>query len=250
LKDKIRNLILLQDCDNNIKEVDRRKKQAPLKIRELDEVFAGKEATFEEEGKRLEALKKQRRTLEQVVQDLESKLAKSRIKLSNIKSNKEYTAALKEIEELEKEKGKYEEDVLQMMEEIESMEKKYLDDKNSLVESKRQFERAKEKIQNEIKELDNRSVVLEKQREELSRAVDQDLLKRYLFLKERKKGIAIGPVIGGVCQSCHMGMPPQQFIELRRGDSLLTCPSCARLLYWGEDEYFSKKALERAGSSG
>jgi predicted nucleic acid-binding Zn-ribbon protein len=249
LKDKIRNLILLQDCDNKIKEVDFKKKQAPLKIRELEEAFAGKEAAFEEEGKRLEALKKERRTLEQVVQDLESKLEKSRIKLGNIKSNKEYTAALKEIEDLEREKGRYEEDVLQMMEDMELMEKKYLDDKNRLAESRRQFERAREEIQNEIKELDNKSIILEKQREEFSRAVDQDLLKRYLFLKERKKGVAIGPVINGVCQSCHMGIPPQQFIELKRADSLHSCPSCARLLYWGEDEYFSK-ALQRSGSFG
>ncbi len=249
MKEKIRKLILLQDCDNKIKEVDLRKKQAPLKIRELEEDFAGKEAVFEEEGKRLEALKKERRTLEQVVQDLESKMEKSQIKLSNIKSNKEYTAALKEIGDREREKGRYEEDVLQMMEEIEVMEEKYLDDKNKLAELKRQFERAKEEIQNEITELDNRSIILEKQREEFSRALDQDLLKRYLFLKERKNGVAIGPVINGVCQSCHMGIPPQQFIELKKADSLRTCPSCARLIYWGEDKYYSK-APENSGSSG
>jgi predicted nucleic acid-binding Zn-ribbon protein len=248
LKETIRKLILLQDCDNTIKEVDLRKKQAPLKIREFEEDFAGKKAVFEEEGERLEALKKERRTLEQVVQDLESKMEKSRIKLSNIKSNKEYTAALKEIGDLERERGRYEEDILQMMEEIELMEKKYLDDKNELAELKKQFEKVREEIQKEIKELDNKSIILEKQREEFSRAMDQDLLKRYLFLKGRKKGVAIGPVINGVCQSCHMCIPPQQFIELKKADSLLTCPSCARLLYWGEDEYFSK-APERSGSS-
>jgi predicted nucleic acid-binding Zn-ribbon protein len=249
LKEKIRKLILLQDCHNQIKEVDLRKKQVPFKIQELEEDFADKEAVFEEEGQRLQSLQKERRTLEQVVQDLESKLGKSRIKLGNIRSNKEYTAALKEIEDLEREKGRYEEDVLQMMEEIEVMEKKYLDDKNELAELKKQFETAKEEIQNEIKELNNKSIILEKQQAEFSGAVDQDLLKRYLFLKERKKGVAIGPVINGVCQSCHMSIPPQQFIELRRADSLLTCPSCARLLYWGEDAYFSK-APEKSGSSG
>ncbi len=244
MKDKIRDLILLQDCDNKIAGINIRKKRAPLKIKEIEEAFGGKEAVLEEEGERLEALKKERRSLEQVVQDLESRMEKSQIKLGNIRSNKEYTAALKEIEDLEREKGRYEEDILQMMEDIELIEKKYLDDKDDLAALKRQFEIAREDIEKEIKELDNKSDILEKQREEFSRAVDRDLLKRYLFLKERKKGVAIAAVIDGVCQTCHMRIPPQQFIELKRCDSLLTCPSCARLLYWGEDEYYVK-ALER-----
>ena len=70
--------------------------------------------------------------------------------------------------------------------------------------------------------------------------IDQDLLKRYIFLRERKGGQAIGPVVSGVCQICHMGIPPQKFNELIGGDSLLTCPNCNRLIYWGEDEHYQK----------
>jgi predicted nucleic acid-binding Zn-ribbon protein len=81
---------------------------------------------------------------------------------------------------------------------------------------------------------------LEKKRVMFCDSIDKELLKRYLLLQGRKGGIAIGSVIGGVCQSCHMGIPPQKFNELIKCDSLSTCPICNRIVYWGEDIYFLK----------
>jgi predicted nucleic acid-binding Zn-ribbon protein len=45
-----------------------------------------------------------------------------------------------------------------------------------------------------------------------------------------------------------MGIPPQAFNELIRGDKLLTCTNCSRIIYWGDDERFSE-VLEK-GSAG
>ena len=81
---------------------------------------------------------------------------------------------------------------------------------------------------------------LEKERNTFYQTMDQDLFKRYVFLKERKGGHAISSVVKGVCQTCHMGIPPQKFNELIKGKSLLTCPNCQRIIYWGEDEQFLK----------
>ena len=82
-------------------------------------------------------------------------------------------------------------------------------------------------------------------RGEFVQTIDQELLKKYLFLKERKGGQAISPVVGGVCQTCHMGIPPQKFNELIKGHSLLACPNCDRIIYWGEDQHY-QKALNKS----
>jgi uncharacterized protein len=50
----------------------------------------------------------------------------------------------------------------------------------------------------------------------------------------------VGSVIGGVCQLCHINLPPQAFNEIKRGNSLMSCPNCHRIVYWGEDEYYIK----------
>ena len=46
-----------------------------------------------------------------------------------------------------------------------------------------------------------------------------------------KKGYAVAPVVKGVCQGCHMALPPQLNNILARMESIETCPRCARLVY-------------------
>jgi predicted nucleic acid-binding Zn-ribbon protein len=238
LKDKIKGLILLQDCDDRIIKVEAKKKEGPLKIRSLEDHFNGSEKLFQEKQARLESLKKERRGMEQRVQDLENKVEKSHVKLSNIKSNKEYAAALKEIEDLGREKDMEEDKILQVMEEIESLEEECRKCKDEQVTLKNQFETDRKDIEKEIVLLNEELALLKKERAKYMDAIDKDLQKKYILIKEKKGGIAIGQVIHGVCQSCNMGIPPQQFNELKKCDELLSCPNCHRLIYWGEDEFF------------
>jgi predicted nucleic acid-binding Zn-ribbon protein len=240
LKNKIGDLIRLQDCDNRIKEILNRKSEGPLRIKKLEDELNAIERKFQEEYNRFESLKKNRRKVDQEIQDLEDRIEKSNIKLSNIKSNKEYKAALKEIDDLKRAKFLTEDRALQVMEEIEDLEKICQENKDKQVEIRKKFDKDKNEIERELEVLDEELQIIEKTRTILSQTIDQELLKRYLFLKERKEGQAISPVIGGVCQICHMGIPPQKYNELIKGSSLLTCTNCSRIIYWAEDEHFQE----------
>ena len=46
-----------------------------------------------------------------------------------------------------------------------------------------------------------------------------------------KRGYAVAPVIKGVCQGCHMALPPQLNNILARMQSIEMCPRCGRLVY-------------------
>lgn len=238
MKDKINDLIFLQDCDNRIQEIINRKNEGPLRIKKLEDELNSDESKFQEEYNRLELLKKDRRAIEQEIQDYEDKMEKSAIKLSNIKSNKEYRAALKEIEDFKKSKLQTEDKAIQFMEEIDDLEKKCRENKEKQAELITKFEKERDVISKELDGLDREFKSLEKKRDDFAKTIDQELLKRYLFLKDHKRGRAISPVVGGVCQACHMGMPPQKFNESIKGQSLLTCPNCDRIIYWGEDEHY------------
>lgn len=244
MKDKISHLILLQDCDNRIREITNKKNEGPLRIKKLEEELNAIESKFREDYNRLEHLKKNIRKIDQEIQDLEDKIEKSNIKLSHIKSNKEYKAALKEIEDLKNAKFLTEDKAIQVMEEIEELEKICQANREKEAELRRRFEKDKDEVERELKALDEELKTLETKRDTFSQAIDQDLLREYLYLKERKEGQAISPVVGGVCQICHMGIPPQIFNELIRGNSLLTCTNCSRIIYWAEDEHL-QKALNR-----
>ncbi len=245
MKDKISDLIVLQDCDNKIREILNKRNEGPSRIKKLAEDLDAIAKKFQERHDRLNLLKKDGRKIDQEIQELEEKIEKSNIKLTLIKSNKEYKAALKEIEDLKHVKFQTEDNAIRVMEEMEELQEICNENKEKEAELREAFERDKEEIERELEALDEELKILNSKRDTFTETIDQDLLREYLYLRDHKAGQAISPVLGGVCQICHMNIPPQAFNELIRGDSLMTCNNCNRIIYWAEDEHF-QKALNRA----
>lgn len=244
MKDNIKKLIMLQECDKKIKIIQVKRDLVPIQIKKLEETFEEASRIYKTKFDKLDSLEKERRAIEKDVQDIESKAVKSQGKLNNIKSNKEYTAALKEIADIEKEKGKKEDKILQMMEEIESLKVECSEIKGEQDKLREEYEEEKKEIEKELLELDKEAQKLLTQRTEYNDAVEQRMLKTYDLLRDRKAGVAVSSVIGGICQGCHLEIPPQKFNELQRCNEMMSCPHCNRLMYWGEDEFFVKVLSE------
>ena len=77
MKEKISVLIQLQDCDDRIREIVNKKDEGPLRIKKLEDELNFIESKFQEENDKLQFLKKDRRNIEQEIQDLEGKVEKS-----------------------------------------------------------------------------------------------------------------------------------------------------------------------------
>lgn len=238
MEKKILLLIELQDCDKRRKVVLKKKDEIPARLKALDDSLKEIDDELEKQLKQLEECKHERRRIEQEIDDKENKIVKSNIKLGNIKSNKEYQAALKELSDLKAEKAISEDKAIEIMEQIETLEEMSAAGKEKMAISVERFEKLRTGILEEAKTMDKELKSLEVERERLSHTIDGELLKRYNFISDHKDGLAISAVINGVCQTCNMGIPPQQFNELIRGNELMTCPHCNRIIYWGENQRF------------
>jgi uncharacterized protein len=243
-------LILLQKCDDMMGKIVALKKDCPGQISKLEDDLKACRMRFQDDSDKLESLKKEKRKTEQLSLDLDGKIQKSNVKLSNIKSNKEYTAALKEIEDFNREKTKVEDGTLGIMEEIETCEKKCLENKNEMERLQKNFDTGKKRIEQKFEDLNREYTLLEQDRQRISAGLDKIHLARYEFLKARKGGLVISAVLGGVCQSCHLGIPPQRYYELISSSELMSCPHCNRFIYWGEDEFFVNALGDAADSQG
>ena len=124
------------------------------------------------------------------------------------------------------------------MEQAEAMEARCKDIEEERKAFRIKFEEDQQAIQKEMAVLtqDLETYVAENKR--IRKQVDESVLKKYDHIKAHKEGIGLSPVVKGVCQGCHMGIPPQKFNELMRGDELMNCPHCRRIIYWGEDERY------------
>ena len=46
-----------------------------------------------------------------------------------------------------------------------------------------------------------------------------------------RDGIAVAEVVNGSCSACFMTLLPQMQVEVRKGQQIITCESCTRILY-------------------
>jgi len=232
LDEKLKALLMIQSIDTQFDEIGREKEEGPKEIEKLREGLDFLKNTTEQGLSALEKLKEQRRKVERELEEIDPKLNKSKLRLDEVKSNKEYQAVLKEIAELKELTFQKEEVVIKWMEEIEIQEKECADNSVRHEKSQKECESKEKVLSKRIRELDKEVQSLNERMAQLTPKVDKDLLRQYNALRAHLKGRVITPVKDGVCQECHLGIPPQQYNELIKGDSLQICPHCARIVYW------------------
>ena len=225
-------LIELQKFDLRIFEIQEQQQHIPELIKTaqaptLD--FANRLKSIKDAG---EALTKERRSSEQELSVQEEHIHKIRGRLNELKTNKEYQAHLFEIELARKKKDLLEEAVLTVLERIEQNEKEAKELEENLQEAEENFNREKAQLESQVNTLNQELSELERQHEERARLMDAKVLARYSKLKTARKGFAIAQVRNGTCSGCRLQIPPQLIAEVKRGDELLNCSYCYRILYW------------------
>ncbi|MDR0785848.1 MAG: C4-type zinc ribbon domain-containing protein [Treponema sp.] len=79
-------------------------------------------------------------------------------------------------------------------------------------------------------------VRLEEREREISAGLDKDLLFKFDRIIRHKMGKGIVSIKGGVCTGCHMILPAQFANEVRKGEEIVFCPYCSRILYYEESD--------------
>jgi len=235
LDEKLKVVLMIQSIDTKFDNISREKEETPKEIEKLKEGLDLLGNAVEQDLSTVEELKKERSKVERELEEIDLKLKKSKLRLNEVKSNREYQAVLKEIEDLKDLTFQKEETVIKWMEEIEIQEKECADNTVRREESQEEYKSKEKAFSQRIRELDKEVQSLNEKRVQLSPNLDEDLLRRYNGLRSHLKGRVVVPVIDGVCQECHLGIPPQQYNELIKGDSMQSCPHCSRIIYWGDD---------------
>jgi len=94
----------------------------------------------------------------------------------------------------------------------------------------------KAEIQAKIEKLESGIVTDIATRQSTVKSLPASVLKRYEMLREKRQGIAVVEASNGSCLGCNMNLPPQVYNNLFKGDSLIVCPHCQRLLFLRKDQ--------------
>lgn len=228
----LRRAIRLQDLDNRIVQLQHEIASLPRHIAAIEKTLDTHIRKLEADRAALAANQRERKQLELDVRAQEERISKLRDQMLQAKSNEQYAAFKNEIEFCEREIRKCEDRILERMSETEALERNVKIAESALAAEKQQVEAEKEDARGRTgrdkRELD----ALLKERSSLVSEMPKPLVSTYESIRKRRKGIAVVEAVDGRCTGCHLTMRLQFYQDLRRGDQVMRCESCGRILYY------------------
>ncbi|GFK94481.1 hypothetical protein NNJEOMEG_02327 [Fundidesulfovibrio magnetotacticus] len=229
---QIEQLVMLQRIDGEILTLRTELDNAPQEIQSLEKRHQDAETARNVVLEKLGYLTDQLKRLENDMEEDHVRLRKSKSKMMMVGNSKEYHAMVREMDNLEKLNRSRDEEKAAFAEELErqTSAEQEVTAKAEAVSKELEVARAglDERMQAARKRLD----VLAGQRKEACKVLPPPILSRYEFIRSRLPNPVIVSVDQGVCAGCNISIPPQAFIELQKGQQILSCPNCQRLIFW------------------
>jgi len=239
-------LISLQKLDSEIRQVSLFLDNTPQRLEDIDKKVEHSSQAVSRAKENLAQNQKTRRELESQVKDIKVHISKYKVQLNEVKTNKEYTALLHEIEEDQKKIDKIEEDIISAMLAADDIEKEIREANQRFSQDREKFDKEKDLIQLKKRELEEKIKRIQKDRDEILPRIPPEQLGLYSRIFRKMSGIALSPVTDDFCSMCHMRIRPQVLNELKEAKKLIICEACGRILYWKQ----RPETEETKGTSG
>ena len=231
---QLQQLVDLQKMDDEISECRNILTDIPRQLDSARGELEEKKNILKVVMDEIERLQKERKILEQEVQSENDHMAKAKIKLPAVKTNKEYTAILTEVDAIKGKVSKIEDKELEIMEILEIKAKEVPGVEKKCKEEDEHYNAYRQKKENEEKRVKQELEGLEIKRKNLSDLVDTVILKRYQKIFDFREGRAVAGLRENICQGCFQQVLPQTVIEVKVGEKIHQCEGCMRFLFWEE----------------
>ena len=235
-------VIRLQDLDNRLAELAREIAALPKHVAEIEKKLISHERKLEADRAALAANQKERKKCEGDIQIQEQKTSKLKDQMLGAKTNEQYRAFQNEIDFCQKEISKAEDRILELMGESEPLDKNVKIAEIALKAEKAQGESEKAQARERTAVDQKAAHELQEERAVIVKSITPSLYQRYERVRPNRKGVAVAEVVDGRCTACQMSLRPQYFQDLKRGETILSCESCQRMLY-----YNPPQAIEEFG---
>ena len=225
------SLQVLAELEGVILELERARAALPQAIEKADaRGTAAKDAAAKLRGD-LDGVDKQRRARESEAQDVAAKRDKLHGQSAVVKTNKEYTTLLHEIEAHQKRIAEIEDEILVAMERAESLG----DDVRRADAEARQVSQEVGKETDELRarlaEVERRLAAAVEDRTKLLSAFGGQVQALY-NRAVKARGYGIARIEQGTCSGCHRSVPPEVVNRVTAGEVHI-CVSCQRIFVLG-----------------
>jgi len=225
-----KQLYQLQEVELEIESDEQTQSQIASQLGE-NEVVARAQSKLKSEQQHLEELGHQQRSVEWEVEDLMNKLTPTEEKMysGRIKDSKELTNLQHEANALKARRSQLEDKVLEIMDQVELSMASVAALSNELKKLEVEWHSQQQQLSTDMEQLNAKLSDLKNRQRLLSAEIDPQTVAFYQELK-KKKGQAVVKVKQGICQGCRILLPTTELQRIR-GNSLVQCSSCGRILF-------------------
>jgi predicted nucleic acid-binding Zn-ribbon protein len=225
-------LIELQQTDTNLRRLKKQLDTAQTRRAEIEQEFEQHASSIREIQGRRDSLHARRADLERQIAENKTYLERAERNLKHAQNQKEYETAMRETDALQKQIGTFENSIVEIMEEVEGVEKELEERSEEIdtLDSKRDAALSEfdSQLGRDQAEFDSET----SRRHTVFVTLPDRLAAVYNRLAQRSRdGIAVAEVVNGSCSACYMSLRPQVQLEVKKGDQIITCESCTRILY-------------------
>jgi predicted nucleic acid-binding Zn-ribbon protein len=227
----LERLIRLQALDSEAAEARKAQSTIPETQRALDQKLDGARGALAAAKDRLAANQTERRVLEKDLASVSARLSRYKDQLMEVKTNKEYHAMQTEIATAETLVRQQEDRLLERMEEAEVHAVELKASEAALKDGQAEVTAVRAKMEAEHSVIGAELARITGERATVAAGVSAAALALFERVSKHRRGQAMSEARDGLCLQCHVRLRPQVFNTVRRGEELVQCESCSRILF-------------------
>ncbi len=231
-------LLKLQVIDYDLGELERSKEYLPDMMENLRREVEESETSFRSTEKELAESRVLQKNLELDFATKQTELKKLQEQMMAIKTNKEYDALIGQIDSVKAVINETETQLIEVIEKIEKMENDIKELEKRAAETRDRNNKELSILQEKMDSVGSKIQIKEGERNNVTVRIPKKTISIYERVRKSRGGSVVVAVKKRACGACYKGLPPHLVQELKRGDQIITCDNCGRMLIWqnGESE--------------
>lgn len=236
LEAQLQKILEIQDIDIKIIRLIRLYRQ---RAKEKDQVLALRRELHEHSRQKeldIQQLQHQINEHEQLLDQQKAKIKKLESQQASVKRVDEFNALSREITGAEKARAAIESELSQIIDKKSSEEDLFEKSRKSLEESNSHSQTLETEINDSLEAIAKEAQALKAGRLRLATEAEPAILATYERLLRNKKDRVLVTLENRVCSGCHIALTAQYENLVRKGEKLVFCEHCSRILYWHESK--------------
>jgi predicted nucleic acid-binding Zn-ribbon protein len=233
----------LQQALDDLRRAERQLEGVPDWMSELHDQHSARLAEISAVEAAADEAAKNRRKAEAAIQDAAEKLKHFQQQVSLVRTQREYSALLTEIDTVKASIKGLEEEALAGMEGYEEAQKRLVDERAAFADLDTRYTEAQQRWAAERPAVEQQAETLRAEVKQLRADIPKNILALFDRVHERRRGDAVAPLkkSGGVgpqiwhCAACNYRVRLQVVADIRGRGTLVQCEGCRRFLYVEEE---------------